>query len=103
MLYRINGKLLTANTLYQIAKFKSKTTKKQLWKTFAFKVDLNLEEKPNKKLYWKTVTLVFAITKNLKNDEFALFLCTDNLFPTDKILEIYSLRWRVEVYFKEVK
>ena len=90
MSYRINGKLLTAKALYHIAKLKSKATKKQPWKTFAFEVDINLEETANKKPRWKAVTLVFAIPKNQNNDEFALFLSTDNSLSTEKILEVGS-------------
>ncbi len=103
MRYRINGKLLTAKALYHIIKFKTKASKKQPWKTFAIEVEINLEEEQNKKPRWKAVSLVFAIPKNQKKDEFALFLSTDNSLSKEKVLEIYSLRWSIEVYFKEIK
>ena len=103
MKYRINGKLPTANALYQIVGPKAKAFKRQPWKTFAVEVEIALEEEPHKRPRWKEITLVLAIPKNRKRDEFPLFLSTDNSISVEKILEIYSLRWSIEVYFKEVR
>ena len=36
-------------------------------------------------------------------DTWVVFLCTDVHLSETKILEIYSLRWSIEVYFKEIK
>jgi hypothetical protein len=103
MQYLFNGKLLTAKALYHSVKFKAKATKKQPWKAYAIKVEINLEKESNKKPRLKAVTLVIVIPKNQKKDNFALFLSTDNSLSTEKVLEVYSLRWSVEVYFKEAK
>jgi len=35
--------------------------------------------------------------------DWALFMSTDAEMSTTKILEIYALRWGIEVYFKEAK
>ena len=35
--------------------------------------------------------------------DWALFVCTDTTLSTSKILEVYALRWGIEVYFKEAK
>jgi len=32
-----------------------------------------------------------------------VFLCTDEKLSDARILEVYSLRWSIEVYFKEIK
>lgn len=36
-------------------------------------------------------------------DTWVVFLCTDVTLSDTKILEIYALRWSIEVYFKEIK
>ena len=35
--------------------------------------------------------------------DWALFLTTDSQFSMCRMLEVYSLRWGIEVYFKEAK
>jgi hypothetical protein len=35
--------------------------------------------------------------------DWALFLTTDSQLEDEKILEVYALRWGIEVYFKEAK
>ena len=35
--------------------------------------------------------------------DWALFLCTDAKLAMSKVLEVYALRWGIEVYFKEAK
>ena len=35
--------------------------------------------------------------------DWAVFLTTDTAMSPDSILETYSLRWAIEVYFKEAK
>ena len=35
--------------------------------------------------------------------DWALFLCTDARLGMSKVLEVYALRWGIEVYFKEAK
>ena len=39
----------------------------------------------------------------LSNKDWALFLTTDLQLSMSKMLEIYALRWGIEVYFKEAK
>jgi SRSO17 transposase len=73
-------------------------------------VELNLtnslSKEPEK---WRNVRLLFVRgnvdvdkQKAGKND-WAVFLTTDMSLEAPKILEIYALRWAVEVYFKEAK
>ena len=51
------------------------------------------------------VRLLFvrSIDPDRKKKDWALFLTTDCDLEPAKILEIYALRWGIEVYFKEVK
>ena len=35
--------------------------------------------------------------------DWALFLCTETKPSIAKVLETYALRWKIEVYFKEVR
>ena len=41
--------------------------------------------------------------KKAGKHDWALFLSTDTSLNDEKILEIYALRWGIEVYFKEAK
>ena len=70
--------------------------------------ELNLAEK-NDSEEWVKVRLLFVrglagdAQAPAGNHDWAVFLTTDtNLSPAD-ILELYSLRWAIEVYFKEAK
>lgn len=73
------------------------------WKTWTLPVELALPDTKSQKEHHHPVTLVFSVPKHSTNNEFALFLSTDNDLTAEKILEIYALRWGIEVYFKEVK
>ena len=48
--------------------------------------------------------LVFSAPVSGGNaDTWVVFLCTDLTLSDARILEIYALRWSIEVYFKEIK
>ncbi len=72
-------------------------------------VKLNLATSDKDPIQMQDVRLLFV--KNFKEDEqeskestsWALFLSTDMSLSAIKMLEIYSLRWGIEVYFKESK
>jgi hypothetical protein len=72
-------------------------------------VELNLAESPKDKAVWVNYRLLFV--RGIGEDEsaqpgkhdWALFLSTDTTLSPARILEIYALRWGVEVYFKEGK
>ncbi len=71
-------------------------------------VELNLAQSNKESDHWVRVKLLFVRGVNEekqqagKND-WALFLSTDSHLSDEKVLEIYALRWGVEVYFKEAK
>jgi len=108
-----NGKkqqqLLTAVELFQ------KVVRKQwdkipgtCYQAKTINVELNLAQKKSDPDYWITVRLQFVRgTDDSKQQagkhDWALFLCTDSTLSPQKILEIYALRWGIEVYFKEGK
>lgn len=72
-------------------------------------VELNMAEKKSAPDNWITVRLQFVrgVDENSKpqagKHDWALFLCTDPELSPEKMLEIYALRWGIEVYFKECK
>lgn len=104
--YRLSGFNLTADQLFHAVKHFRKPdqmSEKLPWKTYSIVVEINLTEKPNQKDQYIPVKLVFSIPKNPNRGEFAIFLCTDTSLSSQKILELYALRWGIEVYFKEVK
>ncbi len=73
-------------------------------------VELNLTNSTSKEPeQWRNVRLLF-VRGNVETDkqsvgknDWAVFLTTDMSLKASKILEIYALRWAVEVYFKEAK
>ena len=71
-------------------------------------VELNLAE-TNENEQWVKVRLVFVrgnaetTKKTVGKHDWAVFLTTDTALSADDILKIYSLRWAIEVYFKEAK
>jgi hypothetical protein len=72
-------------------------------------VELNLAQTKKDETQWIKIRLLFVrgvkeesqATASPKN--WALFLTTDTSLSPLKILEIYALRWGIEVYFKEAK
>jgi len=73
-------------------------------------VELNLTNSTSKApKQWRKVRLLFVRgnaepdKKQAGKNDWAVFLTTDISLEANKILEIYALRWAVEVYFKEAK
>jgi hypothetical protein len=114
--YRVahgNGyKLLDAKELYRRAVRKQWSQVAELpWKAVEMVVEIDLstdkgsEAKPN----YQPVKLLFVRGINDKEDrtasrkDWALFLSTDAQLSSAKILQVYALPWRIEVYFKEAK
>lgn len=104
--FRLSERRLTVNALYHLAKFyrrPDKHSEKLPWKTWTLSVELNLAENADRKDDCRRVNLVFSVPKHRTKDEFAVFLCTDTMLSAEEILEVYALRWGIELYFKEVK
>lgn len=105
-------KLLNAQQLYRRAVRKQWTQVADLpWKAVEMIVEIDLstdtgvKAKPN----YQSVKLLFVRGINDKEDrtasrkDWALFLSTDDNMGSVKMLQIYALRWSIEVYFKEAK
>jgi SRSO17 transposase len=71
-------------------------------------VELNLAEAKNPE-QWVKVRLLFVrgnagdTQATVGKHDWAVFLTTDTALFAAKILELYSMRWAIEVYFKEAK
>jgi len=71
-------------------------------------VELNLTSSDKAPAQWVKVKLLFVRSINetkqqASKHDWALFLTTDSQLKDEKILEVYALRWGIEVYFKEAK
>lgn len=72
-------------------------------------VELNLAESPKDEAVWVSYRLLFVRGTVEETEiqpgkhDWALFLTTDTSLSSARILEIYALRWSIEVYFKEGK
>ena len=80
------------------------------WRAVAVEVELDVSEGHGRKPpAWKSVQLLFVRGVNepgepeIGKKNWALFLSTDAGLGMSKVLEVYALRWGVEVYFKEAK
>lgn len=74
------------------------------YKTASLTVSINLQTNDSQPARWVKVRLVFsAPVRTSHQNPWVLFLCTDVTLSDAKILEVYALRWSIEVYFKEIK
>lgn len=103
--YRYQGKDYTARQLYgRVQRRLRPAHRRARFKTASLVVSLNLEVDPRQPARWVKVRLVFsAPVRAASADTWVIFLCTDVNLSESEILEIYSLRWSIEVYFKEIK
>lgn len=106
MKYRIeaSGRQYTAKELYEKHKRKmTEASKGARYKTCRIEAQVNLETKPKAEPRWHKVILVLSAPAEGSADNWVIFLCTELTANAEKVLEIYALRWSIEVYFKEVK
>ena len=113
MKYRINvcgvNQLLCAKALYkQHVKGHWQTLHGVPYQSKSIVVELNLTRSDKEPAQWVKVKLLFVRSVNEKKQQaskhdWALFLTTDSQLEDEKILEVYALRWGIEVYFKEAK
>ncbi|WP_191321813.1 transposase [Colwellia sp. C1TZA3] len=102
-------KLLTAKALYKAhVKGCWQTVNHVPYQSKSIVVELNLTSSDKEPAQWVKVKLLFVRSVNEKKQQaskhdWALFLTTDSQLDDEKILEVYALRWGIEVYFKEAK
>ena len=103
--YCYRGHSYTARQLYTLVQRRLRPKNRQArYKTASIKVSLNLETAEGQPAHWVEVRLVFSAPVRARSaDTWVVFLCTDVTLSDTKILEIYALRWSIEVYFKEIK
>lgn len=100
--YIVNGRYYTATELYALIKRRLKLSKGTTYRTYALNVQLDLNgDKKNQDLL--PVRLLFSSSTKQRKENWVVFLSTDLDLCAEKILEIYALRWSIEVYFKEIK
>jgi hypothetical protein len=103
--YRYQGRTCTAVELYlKVQRRMRPANRKARFKTASLVVDINLQTQSDQPPRWVQVRLVFsAPVKASDADTWVVFLCTDTGLSDADILKAYSLRWSIEVYFKEIK
>lgn len=100
--YILNNKRYTATELHALIKRRMRRLGKARYRTYALNVYLDLSE-DKKKPDLLPVRLVFSSAINQRKENWVVFLSTDTTLLAEEVLEIYALRWSIEVYFKEVK
>lgn len=113
MKYRltVNGvhQSLNADKLYRDhVKSQWQKIKGRPYQSKSVTVELNLAQSNKEADHWLKVKLLFVRGVNEEKEQagkhdWALFLTTDSQMDDETILEIYALRWGIEVYFKEAK
>jgi hypothetical protein len=103
--YQYQGRSYTASQLYAKVQRRMQPKNRQArYKTASLIVSINLEIDNLKPDHWVEVRLVFsAPVRANSTDTWVVFLCTDVTMKDSRILEVYALRWSIEVYFKEIK
>lgn len=72
-------------------------------------VEINLAETPKADAQWVKIRLLFVrgsaepTRAQVGKHEWAVFLCSDTALTATEILQLYAMRWAIEVYFKEAK
>lgn len=103
--YRYHGRAYTVYQLYGMVQRRMRPANRRArFKTASLVVRLNLETDQRQPARWMEVRLVFSAPVRARSaDTWVVFLCTDVKLSDTTILEVYSLRWSIEVYFKEIK
>jgi hypothetical protein len=103
--YHYRGGAYTAHQLYaRVQRRMRPLNRRARFKTASLVVSLNLATEQSQPPRWVEVRLVFSAPVRARStDTWVVFLCTDVKLSDAKILEVYALRWSIEVYFKEIK
>ena len=103
--YQYQGHSYTASQLYTLVQRRMRPQNRRArYKTASLTVSLNLEIDDRQPARWVEVRLVFSAPVRARSaDTWVVFLCTNVTLSDAKILEVYALRWSIEVYFKEIK
>ena len=105
----LDGTIGSASELYQAhIKGDWKKINTMPYQCKSLVVKLNLAQSEKETDHWIKVKLLFVRGVNEEKEQagkndWALFLSTDSQLSDESILEIYALRWGIEVYFKEAK
>ena len=103
--YQYQGKSYTAKQLYtKVQRRLRPQSRHARYKTASLTVKLNLQLEDTQPAHWVELRLVFSAPVRASSaDTWVLFVCTEVTLSDAKILEVYALRWSIEVYFKEIK
>jgi SRSO17 transposase len=104
-------KQLDMHELYQICvRCKWDKIPGQKYQAKVLDVELNLNDEKKGEAKWLKVRLLFVRGINIDDEkaqagkhDWAVFLTTDITLEPQRILELYAMRWSIEVYFKEAK
>jgi DDE superfamily endonuclease len=103
--YQHQGHSYNASQLYaKVQRHMRPKNRRARYKTASLVVSLNLETDEKQPARWVEVRLLFSAPVQTSHAQtWVVFLCTDVSLSDAKILEVYALRWSIEVYFKEIK
>lgn len=100
--YLFEGKMMTLDELYRKHQRIMVKCGKTRWKTVKVVVELDLGDGKGGER-WIQFAIVFSAPREGGKNRWAAFICGDIEMSDIGVLEVYSTRWGVEVYFREVK
>lgn len=101
--YRVAGKLYNAKELYKLFRRKMQPAGGGRFRSYAFKAELNLNKKGETPRWIDVQLMLSRPTRNRNKNGWVLSLCTDMEVSVDRMIELYLMRWSIEVFFKECK
>ena len=100
--YRFQGRLLDIKGIYKLYKRRMQKVQGGLFRGIAVEVELNVGTKSDPD--WRKVQLIMSRPVHNHNPNgWIACVCTDLEASMEKVLKVYSLRWSIEVFFKECK
>ena len=100
--YRFQGELYNAKQLFQLFKRRMKPAANGRFRSYAFTAEINLNKKGPAR--WVKIQLMLSRpVRNRNKDGWVLSLCTNLEVTVDRMIELYLMRWSIEVFFKECK
>lgn len=102
--YRIDGRLYKAKELYKLFRRRMKPVAGGCFRSVAFNAEINLKTNKDQLDRWVPVQLMLSRpTRNWNKNGWVLSLCTDMDVSVERMIELYLMRWSIEVFFKECK
>lgn len=102
--YRFQGRDYVAKDFYRLFRRLMRPAAGGHFRCYDFEAEINLAEDRTQPEKWVKVQLLLSRPASNRNrGGWVLSLCTNREVSVDRMIELYSMRWSIEVFFKESK